>query len=65
VTLALADPGGLADGSAFCNVGRRVEVVFQSPLGALDRLVDAASHWIGVTATVQAARNDAAESATN
>jgi multidrug resistance efflux pump len=58
VTLALADPDGLADGSAFCNVGRRVEVVFESPLGAVDRLVGSAARLIGFTATAHAARND-------
>jgi HlyD family secretion protein len=54
VTLTLADPTGWVDGNAFCNVGRSVEVTFESPVGGIARMVQTASHWLGMTATAEA-----------
>jgi hypothetical protein len=61
VTLALADPARWGDGNAFCNVGRSVEVTFESPIGGLARMVETASRWIGMTARAEVSEQDGAK----
>jgi multidrug resistance efflux pump len=64
VTLALADPAGWGDGNAFCNVGRSVEVTFESPIGGFARMVETASRWIGMTARAEVSGPDGAKAET-
>jgi len=53
VTLTLADPAGWGDGNAFCNVGRSVEVTFESPIGGFASMIQTASRWLGMTARAE------------
>ena len=64
VTLTLADPAGWSDGNAFCNVGRSVEVTFESSIGGFASMIQTASRWLGMTARAEVSEGDGAQART-
>src|SRR6266404_2049152 len=64
VTLTLADPAGWGDGNAFCNVGRSVEVTFESSIGGFASMIQTASRWLGTTARAEVSDRDDAQART-